>query len=120
MCNKDFIHYTTLTENCNDFLKKAGEWDKIGGTKPRTVLEFAVETAYNRDEVRIVRFVPYILDNLGQKRNVTICAMTAEDALARHYEKDFGAVKLPQISSYAPRFLIADAAAKRIFFSFLE
>ena len=39
--------------------------------------------------------------------------------LAEHYAKDFGAVKLPSFSS-APRFIIADEAAKRIFFSYLE
>lgn len=42
------------------------------------------------------------------------------DALARHYVKDFGAVELPRFSAFAPRFLIADAAAKNIFFRFLE
>lgn len=40
--------------------------------------------------------------------------------LAEHYAKDFGAVKLPSLSSAAPRFIIADEAAKRIFFSYLE
>lgn len=40
--------------------------------------------------------------------------------LAEHYAKDFGAVKLPSLSSSAPRFIIADEAAKRIFFSYLE
>ena len=40
--------------------------------------------------------------------------------LAEHYAKDFGAVKLPSFSSAAPRFIIADEAAKRIFFSYLE
>ena len=39
--------------------------------------------------------------------------------LADHYMKDFDAVKLPSFSG-APRFLIADDAAKRIFFSYLE
>lgn len=42
------------------------------------------------------------------------------DALAEHYVRDFGAVVLPRLSAFAPRFLIADAAAKTIFFSFLE
>lgn len=40
--------------------------------------------------------------------------------LAEHYAKDFGAVRLPSLSSSAPRFIIADEAAKRIFFSYLE
>ena len=40
--------------------------------------------------------------------------------LAEHYAKDFGAVKLPSLSSAAQRFIIADEAANRIFFSYLE
>ena len=39
--------------------------------------------------------------------------------LAKHYEKDFGAVRLPVFGSSAPRYLIADEAAKRIFFTYL-
>ena len=50
--------------------------------------------------------------------DVVLEAKTSE--LAAHYEKDFGAVQLPVFSSAAPRFLIADEAAKRIFFSYLE
>ncbi len=40
-------------------------------------------------------------------------------SLAKHYEKDFGAVRLPVFGSSAPRYLIADEAAKRIFFTYL-
>ena len=40
-------------------------------------------------------------------------------ALAKHYEQDFGAVRLPGFGSSAPRYLIADEAAKRIFFTYL-
>ena len=40
-------------------------------------------------------------------------------SLARHYEKDFGAIRLPVFGSSAPRYLIADEAAKRIFFTYL-
>ena len=40
-------------------------------------------------------------------------------ALARHYERDFGAVRLPIFGSSAPRYLIADEAAKKIFFTYL-
>lgn len=40
--------------------------------------------------------------------------------LGRHYQRDFGAVKLPSFDTAAPRFIIADEAAKRIFFSYLE
>jgi len=34
--------------------------------------------------------------------------------------QDFGAVKLPAFDASAPRFIIADEAAKRIFFSYLK
>ena len=40
-------------------------------------------------------------------------------ALAKHYERDFGAVRLPVFGSTVPRYLIADEAAKRIFFTYL-
>lgn len=40
-------------------------------------------------------------------------------ALARHYETDFGAVRLPAFDTSAPRYLIADEVAKRIFFTYL-
>lgn len=40
--------------------------------------------------------------------------------LAEHYEKDFGAVRLPSIPGVAPRYLISDDAAKSIFLSYLE
>ena len=39
--------------------------------------------------------------------------------LAQHYERDFGAVLLPALHSSAPRYLIEDEAAKRIFFTYL-
>ena len=41
-------------------------------------------------------------------------------ALAKHYERDFGAVRLPGFPSSAPRYLIADETAKRIFFTYLS
>ena len=40
--------------------------------------------------------------------------------LAKHYIKDFGAVPLPTFGGGAQRLLIADEAAKNIFFSYLE
>ena len=40
-------------------------------------------------------------------------------SLAKHYEEDFGAILLPTFQSSAPRYLIADEAAKRIFFTYL-
>ena len=56
------------------------------------------------------------IDN-GFAGDVVLEAKTTE--LARHYEKDFGAVLLPMFASSAPRYLIADEAAKRIFFTYL-
>ncbi len=56
------------------------------------------------------------IDN-GFAGDVVLEAKTTE--LARHYERDFGAVRLPMFSSSAPRYLIADEAAKRIFFTYL-
>ena len=53
----------------------------------------------------------------GLAGDVVLEAKTAE--LARHYEKDFGAVLLPSFEASAPRYLIADEAAKRIFFTYL-
>ena len=50
--------------------------------------------------------------------DVVLEAKTSE--LAAHYEKDFGAVLLPAFSSAAPRFLIADEAATRIFFDYMK
>lgn len=56
------------------------------------------------------------IDN-GFAGDVVLEAKTTE--LARHYEKDFGAVRLPTFDAAAPRYLIADEAAKRIFFTYL-
>ena len=39
--------------------------------------------------------------------------------LAKHYEQDFGAVQIPAFQTSAPRYLIADDAAKQIFFTYL-
>ncbi len=57
------------------------------------------------------------IDN-GFNGDVVLEAKTSE--LARHYVEDYGAARLPSFSSGAPRFLIADNAAKNIFFSYLE
>ena len=56
------------------------------------------------------------IDN-GFAGDVVLEAKTT--ALAKHYERDFGAVRLPTFQSSAPRYLIADEAAKRIFFTYL-
>lgn len=56
------------------------------------------------------------IDN-GLTGDVVLEVKTTE--LAKHYEKDFGAVKLPIFTSAAPRYLIADEAAKRVFFTYL-
>ena len=53
----------------------------------------------------------------GFTGDVVLEAKTTE--LAKHYEKDFGAVALPSFGN-APRYLIADEAAKRIFFNYLK
>lgn len=53
----------------------------------------------------------------GFAGDVVLEAKTPE--LAEHYRKDFGAVLLPSFDSAAPRYLIADEAAKRIFFTYL-
>lgn len=57
------------------------------------------------------------IDN-GLRGDVVLEAKTTE--LAEHYARDFGAVKLPIFSADASWFLIADDAAKNIFFSYLE
>lgn len=54
----------------------------------------------------------------GLGGNVVLDAKTTE--LAKHYEQDFGAIRLPSLKGSAPRFLIADEAAKQIFFSYLK
>lgn len=56
------------------------------------------------------------IDN-GFAGDVVLEAKTT--SLAKHYERDFGAVRLPAFGSAAPRYLIADEAAKRIFFTYL-
>ena len=57
------------------------------------------------------------IDN-GFAGDVVLEAKTAE--LARHYERDFGAVQLPVFETAAPRYLIADETAKRLFVPYLE
>lgn len=56
------------------------------------------------------------IDN-GLAGDVVLEAKTA--SLAKHYEQDFGAVLLPTFRSSAPRYLIADESAKRVFFTYL-
>ena len=56
------------------------------------------------------------IDN-GFVGDVVLEAKTTQ--LAQHYERDFDAVLLPVFHSAAPRYLIADEAAKRIFFTYL-
>ncbi len=69
------------------------------------------------DRLLIAFGIKLSVDN-GFGGDVVLEAKTTR--LAEHYAKDFGAVKLPSLSSAAPRFIIADEAAKRIFFSYLE
>ena len=55
----------------------------------------------------------------GFNGDVTLDAKTPE--LAKHYERDFGAVLIPgRGRGAAPRYLICDEAAINIFTSFLE
>ena len=54
----------------------------------------------------------------GLGGDVVLEAKTSE--LEKHYVSDFGAVKLPIHTASAPRYLIANDAAKNIFFSYLE
>ena len=56
------------------------------------------------------------IDN-GFAGDVVLEAKTTQ--LAQHYERDFNAVQLPVFRSAAPRYLISDEAAKRIFFTYL-
>lgn len=42
------------------------------------------------------------------------------DALARHYQYDFGGIPLPAFGDGAPRFLIQGDAARNIFFDYLK
>lgn len=56
------------------------------------------------------------IDN-GFTGDVVLEAKTTK--LAKHYEQDFGAVQIPAFQTSAPRYLIADDAAKQIFFTYL-
>lgn len=53
----------------------------------------------------------------GLAGDVVLEAKTNE--LALHYERDFGAIPIPTFQTAAQRYLIADEAAKRIFFTYL-
>lgn len=65
----------------------------------------------------IAQGIKLSIDN-GLGGNVVLEAKTSE--LAAHYQRDFGAVRLPGPPHSAPRYLIADEAAKRIFFTYLK
>ena len=65
----------------------------------------------------IAQGIKLSIDN-GLGGNVVLEAKTSE--LAAHYERDFGAIRLPGLANAAPRYLIADEAAKRIFFTYLK
>ena len=57
------------------------------------------------------------VDN-GFGGDVVLKAKSSE--LEQHYINDFGAVKLPVFDAGAPRYIIADEAAKQVLFSFLS
>lgn len=71
---------------------------------------------YGIGQLLIAYGIKLSVDN-GFGGDVILEAKTPE--LAEHYIDDFGAVQLPGFHSFAPRFLIADDAAKRIFFRYL-
>lgn len=55
----------------------------------------------------------------GHNGDVTLDAKTPE--LAMHYERDFGAIRLPgRSSAVAPKYLVCDEAAMEIFTDYLE
>lgn len=71
---------------------------------------------YGIGQLLIAFGIKLSIDN-GFGGDVVLEAKTPE--LAEHYVDDFGAVQLPTFNVSAPRFLIADDAAKRIFFRYL-
>ena len=72
---------------------------------------------YNIGKLLIAFGIKLSID-YGFGGDVELNAKTSK--LAEHYEKDFGAVKLPSVPGVAPRYLISDNAAKSIFLSYLE
>ena len=56
--------------------------------------------------------------NNGFGGDVILEAKTSK--LAAHYERNYGAVRLPQWEAGAPKYLIADRAASEIFTTYLE
>ena len=63
---------------------------------------------------------PTLDGGIPQYRGIGRLVLEAKTtSLAKHYEEDFGAALLPTFQSSAPRYLIADEAAKRIFFTYL-
>ena len=67
--------------------------------------------------VLIAQGIRLSVDN-GFGGDVVLRAKTPQ--LEGHYVEEYGAVKLPSFDASAPRYLISDDAAKRIFFSYLE
>lgn len=72
---------------------------------------------YNIGKLLIAFGIKLSID-YGFGGDVELNAKTSK--LEEHYEKDFGAVKLPSVPGVAPRYLISDNAAKSIFLSYLE
>ena len=68
------------------------------------------------DRMMIAYGIKLSIDH-GLTGDVVLEAKTSK--LAKHYERDFGAVRLPSYQSSSPRYLIADDAAKQIFFTYL-
>lgn len=68
-------------------------------------------------KVLIAQGIKLSVDN-GFGGDVVLRAKTPK--LENHYIETYGAVKLPSFDASAPRYLIADDAAKRLFFTYLE
>ena len=85
-------------------------------SNPTPTLDGGVPQYTGIGRLMIAYGIKLSIDN-GFAGDVVLEAKTT--SLARHYERDFGAVRLPVFSSLAPRYLIADEAAKRIFFTYL-
>ena len=75
--------------------------------------------AYEIGEAVVAVHIVYMECHAGFNGDVTLNAKTPE--LAKHYERDFGAIPLPgRGNGSAPRYLICDEAAIDIFTSYLE
>ena len=90
-------------------------WDR---NKSKILVTAAVVPKYRGIGQELTYGIKLSVD-AGFNGDVTLDAKTPE--LARHYERDFGAVRLPgRENNTAPRYLICDEAAQIIFTGYLE